>query len=309
MVISNLEIKELLHNCSSYVAILACGYEARSSRLIQDFEIGSAIVLDYKSSGILSYDANFDNYCCHGIDCVGAESFLRQVEEIIDKDTVVVDISSFDRKITSAIVERIRCNKQVKTAYFLYHSGKYIKAGQELGDINFEEILSAHSDLSQGIVNMSPISTSYSGRLFDSSRVSVSILSIGFELFKASSALDYLDSDEKIMFYTSSNRQMSKILKDANLNLFRSIKSNSILTYSISDPAGLVNSLSQIFSQPAKDFFCITFGPKLFNCICCLLAIDSKLKNISVWHVEPSNKAEPLDVLPEGSINGIKVVF
>lgn len=198
-----------------------------------------------------------------------------------DSVRIAVDISCLNRTVMAALLSSIRQTKFKKIHLNIFYSlASYTEVSFETGS----------NDL------VKPIHPDFSGWGVDASKPVGTIVGLGYELYKALGAVEYLQSDNYWIFKPDSpETQYGLKVLDHNEELIEATPENRQFSYKVLNPLETLISLESLVAG-LKDTFkpiLLPFGPKIFFFISLLVA--TLHPEAAVWDVSGVDEHAKID--------------
>lgn len=283
--------------------IATLGYETRSSfislELKGQYDIG--VCLAFTNQQELSFQANKNHFEALGFTINDWEEKLNKdlfsklfygLQTDVDNEIkIAIDVSSMNRSMAAQIiyylVNEIEIPQKLKIT-ILYAPAKFTKP--------FEEVVEA--------AYANAVTRDYAGWYDNPDDPLHAVVGLGYEKGKAIGALEYLDISNAWLFKPiSDEKRYENEIDKTNNEIIRLVGNDRLIDYDLLNPYDTLIKARSLIEGLIKNgrVTILPFGPKLFNCICLIVAELYRPK-LAIWRVSAGHKEEPKDSVPNGEI-------
>lgn len=262
-----------------------------SDRQIHEFAANDAFFAD---AGFVAIEADPASVRTH----LAAHLSTLARDESHGEISIIVDISSLTREHIAiicyeAIAHRELCSTPT-TIDFVYAPAQYTPPPTEFGPIQVRE----------------PIIPELSGWSADADLPTALVFGIGYEPDIALGLEEEMEPGDVVVFRPSEHdSRYDAAIDEQNREFLSKMPPNKIVYYNVFDPFTLYATLANVVSGLQRDCrtTLIPLGPKIFT-LCSILCGFEWLPAVSVWRVSAAEFAEPLNRLPLGTLEFLRVV-
>jgi hypothetical protein len=287
---------EELKNESIDILIAACGYESRSTHLIQllNFNAKKKIALLFKeNSETGSRKENEELFKTHGFECYelsGSSSY--EIEKVLrsicndsncDQVKLLVDYSSMTRLWYGTIINYLTFNElNIKNLviYFAYTPEHYLTP--DLKRVEYPK----------------PTPVFFNRTLINSNKPVSLIVGLGYDEKKVDFLCDFFKPDDVLLFMPnpSFDDNYTNLAKQRNENVLKSVTRNNIFYYSATNIEEIDSKLTStsLNLRLKNRIIIISLGPKTFSLASFLL--NARYPDIEIWQM--SDSTSTYDLMP-----------
>lgn len=294
------------------LAVITVGFERRSSYLLRRDVQASRIVAvaflevnehSFASNLELARKSGADIFVSHPyerLDQLNAEWPRLRRLALDHSIRIAVDISSMTRIRLASTVLNLQSIADIigsdVTVDFFYSPGLFIPPSLSLS----------------GPLSIAPVLPEFSGRLRRTSLPLGGVVGLGYEPQRALGAFEWLEPNRAWAFSPKGlDIRFEQEVSEANRQLLDVLGPRSVFEYEVVRGADIVYALDSFVFAFKKQYrlVLLPMGPKIFSLACLLIGMDLDGDRPAVWRVGGVAYANPVEVVEEGEIVGVRVVF
>jgi len=274
-------------------AVVACGYERRSSYLVrQGIQAETRIAIDLGGSHKCSYDTNWSELTSRGWTVLPLDEVLSEITAASGDGPMAVDVSSLPRPVMARLVSTLTRADTLPVVDYHYATGEFSSS-----------VEAARESVT---LTAGPLTEDFGGSLRAASIPIGLILGIGVERFRANGLMELLEPARVWQFVAQGgDPRFDALLATLQAGLGGSERGIAAIGYPIYSLRETYSRLSALlFSQsPHLRMILAPSGPKLFSLACLLAASTAEAPlRPAVWRVGSAHPTTRLDVLEAGPV-------
>lgn len=296
-------------DASGYDAALASlGFEYRCREIPAALgAVATRVALPFKDRQQESYEANAKFFADHeweipklGIGDDESRWIVNWVEVTSSREEVhrvAVDVSSMSRSRIAAVIEGLMdLPAEVDVEIDLLYTPSVFVAPTPEDD--------------PPVLGVGPVSGYFAGWWTDLEAPLHAIIGVGYELERASSAIDLLEPEEAdVMLPVGTDVRYLQAVRKANTALFHTKHVSSPRDYPVGDPFACFHVLESNVHRltQEKRVALVPLGPKIYAA-CALLVGALHPQRVQVIRVSARDQQRPVDHRSDGDVFGLRVV-